>query len=122
MEVMGPSPEKLSTGDTTSWRLCLANSRGALKGTGGTWEEGNDTGETGRNKEQSVDISATSWLLPALSGKSFIITQTCLLALQPTMGVTQSSAGMVLPHYAGSLPQQPWLVLLIPPHFPHLGY
>lgn len=105
---MGPSPEKLSTGDTTSWRLCLANSRGALKGTGGTWEEeGNDTGGTGSNKEQSMDIPATSWLLPALSSKSFIITQTCLLVLQPTMGGTQSGTEVVLPHHAGSLPQQP---------------
>lgn len=69
-----------------------------------------------------MDASATSWLLPALSGESFIITQTCQLALQPMMGGTQPGAGVVLPHHAGSLPQQAWLVLLMPSHFPHLGY
>lgn len=33
---MGPSPEKETSGDTTSWRLCLARSLGAVRGTGGT--------------------------------------------------------------------------------------
>lgn len=33
---MGPSPEKETSGETTSWRLCLARSRGAVRGTGGT--------------------------------------------------------------------------------------
>jgi hypothetical protein len=33
---MGPSPENETRGETTSWRLCLARSRGAVRGTGGT--------------------------------------------------------------------------------------
>lgn len=33
---MGPSPEKETSGETTSWRLCLARSRGGVRGTGGT--------------------------------------------------------------------------------------
>lgn len=33
---MGPSPEKETSGETTSWRLCLARSLGAVRGTGGT--------------------------------------------------------------------------------------
>lgn len=33
---MGPSPSKETSGETTSWRLCLARSRGAVRGTGGT--------------------------------------------------------------------------------------
>lgn len=55
MDTMGPSPEKQSTGDTTSWRLCLASRRGGVRGAGGSGdEEEYDTGGTGNSEEQNV--------------------------------------------------------------------
>lgn len=68
---MGPSPPKETSGETTSWRLCLARSRGAVRGTGGTAKKlgsvrGHGEGSTLGLDSEHLQISV--WRLSSVAG------------------------------------------------------